>query len=166
MLSDNNNLSSKDYRFRQTVKEWLNEQGELLVLIRYSHAAGSRDYLLVDEPSQFEDRLDKLRPMTSIIVFRQPQLPLRGIVDSQFIEMALQTISEGTEYLALYLDEYEYPWSHFHHGDSKEELRADLQEWLGKRAAFGPYPPWLEDNEDVISAIVPGPDGVVRVGVY
>jgi hypothetical protein len=36
----------------------------------------------------------------------------------------------------------------------------------GSAVAVGEYPPWLEDNPEVISGYVPDEDGVVRTGVY
>ena len=41
--------------------------------------------------------------------------------------------------------------------ESHEELREELERLRGCAIAAGVYPPWLEDNEDVISAIaLPG----------
>jgi hypothetical protein len=45
-----------------------------------------------------------------------------------------------------------------------EEFRERCQ--LGKKYAFGPYPPWLEDCDTVISAVVPDEHGVVKSGAY
>lgn len=159
-------LSARDNQFRTTVRDWLNQRRELLVLIRYSQAAGSKDFLLIHDFAQFEERIGKLPPGTSIIVFRQPRLPFRGVVDSIFIDTLARKIHDGTEYLALYLDKWEYGWPHWFAGETTKELITQLKGWQGKRVAIGPYPPWLEDNEDVISAIVPDADGLTQAGIY
>jgi hypothetical protein len=42
----------------------------------------------------------------------------------------------------------------------------DLEECRGSLVAAGLYPPVLEQSADVIHAVVPDPDGVVRAGPY
>jgi hypothetical protein len=45
-------------------------------------------------------------------------------------------------------------------------LREELEGSRGVAVAVGLYPPWLEDTEDVISAVVPDEHGAVKSGVY
>ena len=49
---------------------------------------------------------------------------------------------------------------------SHAELRDDLEESRSSQVSAGLYPAWLEDTDDVISAVVPDEHGVVRLGVY
>jgi hypothetical protein len=46
------------------------------------------------------------------------------------------------------------------------ELTQDLRECLNEKVAVGVYPPWLHDNGDVTSAIVPDEDGSVVCEAY
>ena len=57
-------------------------------------------------------------------------------------------------------------WFHHDAGVSHAELRDDLEGCRGAPVAAGLYPPWLEDNSDVISAIVPSQHGEVKEGIY
>jgi hypothetical protein len=51
--------------------------------------------------------------------------------------------------------------------DAHVDLVETLQESQGKYAAIGLYPPWhMPDNEKMISALVPLPDGTLKRGVY
>ncbi len=163
-MSPDTSLSANDSLFLATVNEWINQQNELLVLIRYSDADGSKDFLLVDSFDEFREKLGRLSPKTGVTVFRQPQLPLRGVVDSALINTAVEEIPDGTQYLVLLIYDWKHGWSHWFAGDTSRDLTDDLEGWLGQRVAAGPYPKWREGDEDSISAIVPGLGGVVRVG--
>jgi hypothetical protein len=41
-----------------------------------------------------------------------------------------------------------------------------LEDSRGIPVAVGLYPPWLGDTDDVVSAIVPDENGIVRISVY
>lgn len=161
--------SSLDRQFRDTISQWIGESSEVLALFRYSHAAGSRDFVFFTGADDFREKLEKLPSRTSVIVFREPQLPLRGVVNEELTETAMRLIPEDQEYLILCLEYTQYGkrgWFHWDAGDTHEDLMSDLRYVAGRLVAVGLYPPWLEDNENVISAIVPDTNGVVQVGVY
>ena len=50
-------LSVTSPEFQEACKQWLNELGEVLVLFRYSHAAGSKDYEFFTDISLLNDRI-------------------------------------------------------------------------------------------------------------
>jgi hypothetical protein len=155
--------------FLGTLEKWLQSRPEVLVLIRYSHAAGNRDFEFFLSFQDLSDRLCQLPPLTCVTAFRSPQLPLRGIVDDNFIAKCLAGIPDGSEYLVVETVRRAYgTGSWFHHGAgvSHAELRGNLEESRGVTVAAGLYPPWLEDTDDVISAVVPDEHGIVRSGVY
>ena len=82
---------------------------------------------------------------------------------------AMSTVPNGEEYLIVGLDEVhcgKASWLPNHSGENHRKMKEDLEAAKGTRVAFGPYPPWLEDNEEVTSAVVPLPDGWVECGVY
>jgi hypothetical protein len=91
--------SATDPKFLGTLERWLRSLPEILVLICYSAAAGSKDFNWVG-------------------------------------------------------------------GETHAELREALEDSRGVPVAVGPYPPWLVDTDDVVSAIVPDENGIVRCGVY
>lgn len=154
--------------FLESVKTWLAENGEVLVLVRFSHAAGNQVFEFFTSFPAFEERIAQLRPMTCITVFREKQLPLRGSIDETFVEAALALVPDGKEYLIAGLDRIHCgpaSWIPEWAGETHTEMREHLEDNRGARVAFGIYPPWLEDD-GVVSAVVPQDDGTVVCGVY
>jgi hypothetical protein len=162
-------LATSDPDFLGRTCRWIAEQHDVLVLIRYSHAGGSKDFEFFDSTERFIDRLRGLPPRTCVTVFGKRQLPLRGLIDESFITTALRVLTNGAEYLVVGLDPARYGnfgWFTHRAGETHEELREDLLDLEGRNVAVGTYPPWLEDGQDVISAVVPDPDGSITTGVY
>jgi hypothetical protein len=161
--------SATDSKFLGTLGSWLRSLPEILVLIRYSHAAGNKDFEFFSSFEALWNRIRQLPPSTSIIAFRQPQLPLRGLVDEAFVASCLSSVPDGSEFLVLETVRRAYremSWFHWVGGETHAELREALEDARGAPVAVGPYPPWLADTDDVVSAIVPDENGIVRVGVY
>jgi hypothetical protein len=162
-------IASGDQRFLATLEDWLRSQPEILVLIRYSHAAGSKDFEFFTSFDTLLNRIRQLPSLTSIVAFRQRQLPLRGIVDDSFITSCMTHVPNGSEYLVVEATRRTYgreSWFHWEAGDSHDELRLELEGLRGCLVAAGLYPPWLQDTDDVISAVVPDEQGVARAGIY
>lgn len=161
--------SSAGGAFLKTLENWLGSEGEVLVLIRLSRASGNKSFEFYTSFAVLKERLSQLPADACVTVFRNRQLPLRGIVDDQFIRKCLSTLQDGSEFAVVETDRTTAaPHSRFDFsaGTSHEELREDLESRTGKPVAVGEYPPWLEDSSDVISAYVPAQDGEVRRGVY
>ena len=162
-------MSTTDKRFLATLQDWLRSQREVLLLIRYHAAAGNKDFEFFSSFHALTERLNWLPIRTSVVAFKQPQLPFRGIVDDDYIAKSLSSIPSGSEYLVVETKLSAYDKSsvsRWSAGESHSDLRRDLEERRGDSVAVGVYPPWLEDTENVISAYVPDEDGVVRPGGY
>lgn len=162
-------LSAKDSRFLNTLELWLRDQSEILVIIRYSRAAGAKSFEFFSSFTDLAQRLIELPPSTNIIAFRQPQLALRGTVDEAFVEKCIASIPETAEFLLVETaPQAAGKVSRFHHeaGQSHQELRAALENSRGRAVAVGVYPRWNEESPDVISAVVPDDHGDVKRGVY
>jgi hypothetical protein len=155
--------STTDSAFLRVLENWLRASAEILVLIRYSRAAGSKEFELFSSYESLAGRLCQLPPSTSVIAFREPQLPLRGVVDADFISTCLSVFPEDSEFLVLEKRVRDVYWAA---GEIHAELRNELQGLTGRSVAVGPYPPWLADTIDVIEAVVPDKDGVVTRGIY
>jgi hypothetical protein len=161
--------STTDKEFLGTVNDWLESQREVLVLIRYSRAGGEKSFEFFTSFERLRERLGKLKPETSVTVFRERQLPLRGCVEDEFIGKCLNSVQAGSEFVVAGTARRTYgsqSWFHHEEGESHEELREVLEGLRGEPVAVGEYPPWLEDSLNVISSYVPAPDGSVRAGVY
>jgi hypothetical protein len=89
-----------------------------------------------------------------------------GPVDDDLIRAAGKLFPDDAEFLILDLEPQEGGWSDHTAGVGHLELEESLNELRGHRVAVGLYPPWLYDSDDVMEAIVPDRDGVVRRGIY
>lgn len=161
--------SSVDEAFLKTVKSWLASELELLILIRYSRTAGDKSFEFYTSFAALQERLSQLPAEACITVFRNRQLPLRGVVDNEFMRTCLSTLRDGPEFAVVETVQTKagpHSWFDFSAGTSHEELREALDGRKGKAVAVGEYPSWLEDSSDVISAYVPAQDGKLRRGVY
>ena len=149
-------------RFLDQVAGWIAQGGEVLVVLRYLRAAGSKDFAFCHTRSEFELLVDTVGIGTDIVVFREPQLPLRGIVDQQFLEAACQAIPDGSEYLLVSKEvKGDRQVCHFVDiGECHTELRESLNELFGTAAAIGLCPSFcVADHEGLISAAKGGIDG-------
>jgi len=158
-----------DQSFQSKVIQWLHESRELLVMLRYPNAGGTRDYELHTGHESIARRLSEVPAQTSVIIFRDPQLQLRGIVTGNFIEAAVAHIPDGVEFLIVEsaLTTYgKHSWYRNASGTTHSELREELESCFDRPVIFGPYPPWLEDGPGVISGYVPDATGVIKPGAY
>lgn len=161
--------SSADKRFLGVLEQWLQSEVEILLLIRYSRAAGAKSFEFFTAYDALYRRIGELPSETSIIAFRQPQLPLRGVVEDDFIRTCVNNIKDGSEFVVVEtIRRHAGSASWFNHiaGESYSELREALEDSRGRPVAVGEYPPWLEDSGDVISAVVPDEHGAVKTGCY
>jgi hypothetical protein len=158
-----------DPRFLGTLESWLSCVSEILVLIQYSHAPGNKEFEFFSSFDTLANKIRNLPLRTSIVVFRQPQLPVRGIADEGLIASCLSCIPDGSEFLVLETVRRgcgEISCFHWEAGETHAELRDAPEISLGVPVAVGLYPPWLENTNEVASAIMPDENGSVRIGVY
>jgi hypothetical protein len=161
--------SATDPEFLGTLENWLDSLPEILVLIRYPRAAGSKDFEFFSSFDALSNRIRQLPSSTSIVAFRQPQLQVGGVVDEALIASCLSCIPDGSEFLVVETERRacgEMSWFHHDAGETHAELRDALENSRGASVAVGPYPPWIRDTGDVVSAVMPDDNGLVRVGVY
>jgi hypothetical protein len=162
-----------DPQFLRTLESWITEKGEILTLFRYANSAGSKDFEFCYSFEELQTKIASLPSLCCIIAFRERQLPIRGVVDAQFIDACKRAILDGEEFLILDQREtrQQYPhcsYAYFSHraGESHAELQEELEDWIGRLVAVGQYPDWLYDSDIVLSAVVPDANGATSGGVY
>ena len=124
------------------VQRWLDEYGEVFLIISGYHTR----YALVDSLSKFENITRALSGRTEVYVFRERQLPLRGVADETMRQEALKMMGEPEDFLILSLENEDYLENDWFHGDMRWELRAKFEDFFGKRIAFGKMPPWWDEQ--------------------
>jgi len=138
-------------------------------MIRYAYAAGNRSFEFFSSPAALFERLGQLQRRTSVTAFRQAQLPVRGIVNDEFIKSCMRAIPEGSEFLLVETVQRtagRMSWFHDMAGETHAELREALEDSRGSPVAVGMHPAWVNGGPDVVTAYVPDEDGVVRLGAY
>lgn len=161
--------SALETSFASTLVAWLEERDEILIMLRYPFAGGARDYELHSSIVSIAKRLSEVPAQTSVIAFREPQLPLRGVVTPGFVNLVLATIPDGEEFLVVETTPTTmglHSWYRNAGGQWHSELREELEGSMGKPVLLGRYPPWLEDGPDVISGYVPDSAGRISPGAY
>jgi hypothetical protein len=158
--------STNDVEFNKMAQNWLREQEEVLALFQYSRMAGAKDWFILKSYEELCARVEVSPPNTRVTVFRRPQLQLRGTVDDTLVEQAMAVIPDGAEYLWVSIGAHTGWWSEHGAGESHHELREHLLEQRGAFIAVGLYPPWLGEDEDVITGYRPDPLGNVNPGSY
>jgi hypothetical protein len=161
--------STTDQLFLATLENWLHGSEEVLVFIRRSRAAGDKSFEFFTSFAKLAERLRHLDPETCITAFKSHQLPIRGLVDEEFIRGCLVQIRDGSEFLLIEIvprTAGRASWYHHEAGTSRLELKAALEDSFGVHVAVGQYPPWLEDGPNVISGYVPDATGKTKIGVY
>jgi hypothetical protein len=149
-------------KFLDTVNGWIGQAGEVLVVVRYLRAGGAKDFTLCRSREEFAALVAHVPLGTDIEVFRDPQLPLRGVVDETFVAAAEAAVTPGQEYVILTeAKKAGTPISSFSAFDiDREFLKEILRDLAGQRAAFGRCPDFLAaDHEGLISASKGGIDG-------
>lgn len=154
-------ISVYDESVGAKVKEWIAVSNELFIDIERPHSGGSGDWYMVSSYASFNEMVAKAPSGAVLFILREPQFPIRGIVDDAFIKRGLDEIQDGEWYTVTQREFYPTPLSHFGSGNSHTELKADLDDCRGMLVCLGKDPDlpveyWIEnDDEDVIVATKP-----------
>lgn len=144
------------------VAEWITNSGEVLVVLRYLRAAGAKDFALCRTTPDFELLLKNAPIGTDIVVFRDPQLPIRGVINEAFASRILESIHDGEEYLIVTISTGQGTvlCENYRLGDQHADLREVMNDLRGKQVAIGRCPAfWHSDSDTLISASKGGIDG-------
>jgi hypothetical protein len=148
--------------FLATVASWIRNASEVFVVVRYLRAAGAKDYAFVRSETEFRELIGICPVGTDIIVFRDPQLPLRAVVDDALVRTARVLLSEWKEYLYVLLTPRTAGDVRLFGkmGDRESDLVEDLGEHFGEKVAIGACPNFnAPDNVGIISRSKGGIDG-------
>lgn len=139
-----------DIDFLEETRQWLDKTGEVFVVIESDVI--KTGYALVKSYNQFLRITQSLPGRTRVFVFKERQLPLRGVADEDMRQKALQMIDELGDFLILGMESEDYLQNEWFHGDMRGELEAKFEDFYGKSIAFGEMPPWYDTDQRVTSA--------------
>ncbi|HET6833812.1 MAG TPA: hypothetical protein VFH30_08070 [Acidimicrobiales bacterium] len=161
--------SARGAEFRGTVERWLLSSAELLVLNRMAWGAGRKDWYLIRSLSDLDTVVVRAAPSDCLTVFAGQHLPNRGRAGNDLLRTALEVVADNEESVFGEIVRGEPELK-----DAFAAVPGDeewVQEWigdrLGRRIAFGAYPPVLSLDPNVaIDGIVPATDGSITIAAY
>lgn len=148
--------------FLDRVAGWIAAGGEVLAVLRYLCGAGSKDYTLYTSRADFEAMVAWAPRGTDVIVFRDHQLPIRGVVTEAFIRRVTDAIPAGAEWMLVTLERHaSLPVSRVSTiNDDPADLVEQLTDLIGCDVAVGLCPDFnAADHDRMISAAKDGIDG-------
>ena len=144
-----------DLSFQRDIATWIERQREVYVIVWYAQRAGMKRFILVRSIEQWAALTNEI--LTSglrgeVIVFKQPQLPIRGIADEKLLQRAMAEISDGEEWMLISSDDQDPNNTSCCGGNTYQELKETWEEYRRRRIAIGIDVDWLApDSEDVQS---------------
>jgi hypothetical protein len=156
--------STRDSGFLSDVKQLMDCNHRVLVVVRYVYAAGSKDFILLESMEQFSELLTRLKERDSVIVFKSINVVNEGTVDRNFIEDSILKYPQGASWVLIGPDNYDYTadWAY---AESKSELAEELEDRIGNVVCIINEPEYMSE-EFTVAAYVPDLDGNVRPGAY
>lgn len=153
-----------DLRFLAIVKNWIEADGEIFVVVYHAKAGGATDHWYITTYSQFVKTINSTWGNCSIEVYRHPKFPLRGIITDDFISTAKNEFAKGEEWFLLILERDDGEWKTIHAwgGNSHDEFDDEVRGFQGKYVMIGPdihfpdstydYPgEWVQGDFDRVS---------------
>jgi hypothetical protein len=147
--------------FHQTVHEWIEESGEILVIMRRLYCMGDIEFALISSGQQFDLLVEHCPEGTKVIVTRSRPVPIMGTVDPAFIDLACDALSSEEEYVLMtYPPRNAFDPRCSGETDYVKYLRESLEYRMGESIAVLPCPRnWHVKSDAVIYACKGGVDG-------
>jgi hypothetical protein len=133
-------ISADDEKIRENINELLNLTHEVFIEEYLPHSGGSGDYYFIATIEHFNQLVDRAKTGIYFFISKQPQLPLRGIVDDQFISLVKDHIPEGTWYMISRISFYPQKLLSYGSGDTHDLLENDLHDLTGLDVCVGIEP--------------------------
>lgn len=162
-------LSAKSGEFQSAIAVWLDQHGEVLVLVRLSRAAGNKDWYLLHSLDDLATVITRCRPSDCLTAFAGLYLPHRGRASEQLLASALDLVMSVEE--SVFGEQQPGDPELLGAIEAEQGDQAWVADWFeerrGRPVAFGEYPPFLSDDTTIaVDGIVPNVDGSVSRGVY
>ena len=129
------------------LSDWLAETNELLVYIDLPHSGGRQELYFIKSLLELRAVLaQQTWPEIRVMIFRDRQYPIRGLVTDSFITTALESIPDGQHYVIIKLGEYpssSCEW--LDDGNSHEQLKGQLDKLKDEMVGIGEEP-WDTTN--------------------
>src|SRR4051794_22398044 len=121
-------VSARSPEFLSAARAAVATSGETLIIFRWAFMAGAKDWYLAHSPEELNIILAKASANTSISIFLQPELPLRGRVDENLKSRARALLADLKEILVA-----DWPPNGFELCFDVFDQEIELDEWLSQR---------------------------------
>jgi len=121
----------------KTLREWFETSGELFVELYKPRSGGSGSFYVLKSLDQYDELMVNANPGSFCFVLRDPQLPIRGIVDDGFIARSLSEIASDGYYVVIEPCTFPGDFNYLADGKTHAELKLDLEKLRGKEAWAG-----------------------------
>jgi hypothetical protein len=166
-------ISTDDSDFIEKVESKLRQGEPIIILLRYSHQGGNREYFIVKNIDEFRQILQKAHHRDALSIFFSQSFPVQGKVSDELKERMLDFLGkiirdEEEAIFVIRLDTDKFTlWT-----DNMKvfsELN-QIEEWcnknLGVPVIVGLLAFWEDDSKSMVTAYVRDSDGQVRRGAY
>jgi len=130
-------FSASDPQIEPIIKAWLSERAELFVERYLPHSGGSGDYLVICSVDDLHHLIERAEPNAVIFIAKQNMLPLRGVVDEEFICCAIEKIPDGKWWVIVMPVSYPDHFTNIESGDTVTELQTSLHKFKGQLVWVG-----------------------------
>lgn len=135
--------SATDPQFLNVVKEWIENDGEVYLMLWFHAAGGTQHHWLPNSFDHFISILNSVHGHCSADVYRHPHFPIRGIVNDDFIQQALAGFPDGEDWFLMAFEQENDPRITSAEGDkSHVALVEKLRRHVGKFVVIGPDMHW------------------------
>lgn len=130
--------------FQRTVRQWFAQYGALAVMLEGGYGAPFGNLF-----TDYETMLRKIEQVQggdyfdTVCAMHQYNLPVRGIVNDQFIQKVLAFLSGSMEYIFLVAEApgvYDWVMSDLYEPQGRELILAEIEKQRGHEAVFGQFP--------------------------
>ncbi len=128
--------------FENTVRQWITQQGEVVILLDHIFTSPIPYLCLRFEPLMEDISKLNLIPGSTIIALKEYDLPVRGVVDDAFIHKAIAMLPQETECI-LMLPDIKGNFHYEKHLETSAEFLEEIDKYRGQIAVFGKFP-WYE----------------------
>ena len=167
-------ISTDNSDFIEKVESKLRLGEPIVILLRYSHQGGNRDYFLIRSIDEFYKVLQKAHRRDALSVFFSQSFPVQGNVSGELKNRTIRFLDK------IIRDDDEEPIFIIRLDTNKFTLGTDnmkvfsepnqVEEWCNKNVGVpvivGILAFWENDSEAMVTAYVRDLDGQIRRGAY
>lgn len=166
-------ISTDNPDFIEKVESKLRQGEAIVILLRYSHQGGNREYFLVKSIDEFHQVLQKAHRRDALSVFFSPAFPLQGKVTEELkekmvdlLDKIIQDKEEAIIVIRLDIDRFTLGIDNMKVFSKPNQIKEWCNKYPGVPIIIGLLAFWEDDSESMVTAYVQDLDGKIHSGAY